>query len=774
MPARSKYICFLLFIIVLFPDRGSSQNIEPIISNWRDTEYWVNLDNEIYERFIDTYQDSIQYFAAQNKSDTQIRLTYQLMEIHNQRVDLPRRYERLLELEYLIEKFPESKTAMDISSRVYGSLGYHHLNLGDYVRGAEYYRKAIISIQPPPDLPERDFTLFLADGLIKADPIGNYNKSLDLIKQYETETALLGSNYYKWRVHQFYFTFYKETGEYRKALEHGFLSITPESSVEGITFIYAKISEVFIDMNEPDSALKYATIAKELLETHNLVNEKTAVNYSLYLASAANNNFEDALHFYRLFIDESPSESSIKNVLAFGEANSRMAEEKMALQEQLAEQKLASQRLVIVVSVIGLLGLIIVITFILSRLKLIREQNQEIQRQKERAERSEKYKEQFLANMSHEIRTPMHAISGMLNSLQRKEYSKEQEPFLDAMKQSSDNLLVLINDILDLAKMESGKLEILQSITDPVELIEGVTKILKFKAEDKGLSMETDLPENIPSHILTDPARLTQVLLNLVGNAIKFTETGVITIGISYKEEEQILQFKVEDTGSGINESDIDTIFSTFEQGKSSGNSSIKGTGLGLSISKQITELLGGRIWLERKPEQGSIFCFTIPVLIPESVEINIPSVGDDELKRIGDQLSGLHVLLVEDNEFNVMVAKDDLEWYIPKVQITIAPNGESAIKHYEYNNFDLILMDIQMSEMDGYSTTKKIRELENQTGKLPTPIIAMTASLFKSEINKCFDAGMNGYIPKPYKQAVLIKTIYDCMNGSEMEVSAL
>lgn len=748
-----------------------SQTDLQIIPNWRNTGFWANVDNEEYLDFIQTYQDSIEYFRSQKENNKLIRLTYELMEIHNQRVDLPRRYERLLELEYLFDRYPDNKIVESISSRVYGSLGYHHLNLGDYNRGAEYYRKAIHSIQQPASLPEWDYYLFLSDGLIKADPIGNYDESLKLMQQYEKDVSTLGDNYYTWRVQQFYFTFYKETGELEKALFHGFKSITPESSVEGTTFIYAKISELFIEMNEPDSGLKYALVAKELLDDYKLVNEKTAVNYSLYLAYEAKGRYEEALQYYRLYIDESPTESSIKNVLAFGKANSRMAEEKMELQEELATQKLNTQSTIIIFTVIGLFTLVVFIIFILSRLKLIREQNAEIQRQKERAERSEKYKEQFLANMSHEIRTPMHAISGMLNSLQRKNHTHEQAPFLEAMKQSSDNLLVLINDILDLAKMESGKLEIQYSIADPKELIEGVTKILKFKAEEKGLTLRTSISEDTPPFIDTDPARVTQVLLNLVGNAIKFTNIGEIVIGTSYQESEQSLRFSVEDTGTGISEAEVEYIFSTFEQGTSKNNEGIKGSGLGLSISKQLTELLGGKIWVERKPDQGSKFCFTIPAIIPEAIEINAPEINETELRQLGEELRDLNILLVEDNEFNIMVARDDLEWFIPDVSITVVNNGETAIKEYADQNFDLILMDIQMTGMDGYKTSQKIREFEKKTERDPVPVIAMTASLFKSEINKCFEAGMNGYIPKPYKQAILIKTIYECVRETKHEI---
>lgn len=774
MALNLKHIAIPLFFFAFSSALSFSQNTDSAFISWRNYEYWSGIDEETYLNTIEAYNDSIQFYIAQKNLDRQIQLTYQLMEIHNQRVDLPRRYEKLLELENLFERHPENDRVVKLSSRIYGSLGYHHLNLGDYERGAEYYRKAIKSIQPPPGIPEWDYTLFLSDGLIRADPVGNYEESLNLIKQYEEDVRSLDNSYFKWRAQQFYFTFYTETGEYEKALFHGFQSITPESSIEGNTYIYAKISELFSDMNEPDSALKYALIAKDLLDTRNLVNEKTAVNYSLYLAYDAIGNYEKALNFYQLFIDESPTENSIQNILAFGKANSRMADEKFQLQEQLANQKLTTQRIIIASSIIGLIILAVVIFYILSRLKLIRQQNLEIQKQKERAERSEKYKEQFLANMSHEIRTPMHAISRMLNSLQRKEYSKEQAPFLDAMKQSSDNLLVLINDILDLAKMESGKLDIQRSVTNPKELIEGVTKVLKFKAEEKGLIIRTEIPKHIPSLIETDPSRITQVLLNLLGNAIKFTEIGQITVGVNYKKSEQALQFKVEDTGTGIDKEDIGTIFSTFEQGRSKNASGIKGTGLGLSISKQLIELLGGRIWFESKADQGSVFYFSIPVVIPETIKLSSSEIDDSELKNLGEQIKGLKILLVEDNEFNVMVAKDDLEWYIPEVRITFVKDGESAIREYIKHDFDLILMDIQMSGLDGYKTTKSIRETESKTGKKRTPIIAMTASLFKSEISKCFEAGMNGYIPKPYQKAMFITTIYKCLNSSEVEIASI
>ena len=397
--------------------------------------------------------------------------------------------------------------------------------------------------------------------------------------------------------------------------------------------------------------------------------------------------------------------------------------------------------------------------------KTVEERTIQLKAQKERAERSEKFKEQFLANMSHEIRTPMHAISGMTNILLRNRSFQHQKKFLHAIQRSSANLLVILNDILDLSKIEAGKIEIEHLPLRLSEVVENTVEIMRVKAEEKGLALRTSLSPDIPELVFGDPTRLNQILLNLIGNAIKFTEEGAIEIAVSQANDK--VRFAVKDTGIGIPADKLDRIFGTFEQVDESTTRKHGGTGLGLSICKQLVELQNGSIWVESQEQAGSTFFFELPLLPVEGEALESVKISEDHLAEMAAALSGIKILLAEDNEFNVMIATDDLTYYIQDVSIELAENGKEALEAFKTGQYDLILMDIQMPEMNGLEAARAIREWESSQGKeKQTPIIAMTASLLRSEIEQCYQAGMTSYVPKPYQIEELIKTLFTEFKG--------
>lgn len=399
--------------------------------------------------------------------------------------------------------------------------------------------------------------------------------------------------------------------------------------------------------------------------------------------------------------------------------------------------------------------------------KTVKERTTELERQKNRAEESEKHKQQFLANMSHEIRTPMHAISGMVKILKRNEHLPDQDVFLDAMHISSDNLVVMLNDVLDLSKIEAGKLDIESIPMNPRDVIKNVVQILQYKAEEKGIILNTQISEYIPQLVLGDAARLHQILINLTGNAIKFTEKGNITISLIH--EHYYLKYSISDTGIGISKDKLETIFEVFEQAKHSTPRNYGGTGLGLSISKQLTELQNGIISVESEVGKGSTFHVQLPLILADMDAVSRDVFTEKQLKSMCASLKGIRILLVEDNDFNQMIAQDDLEFYIENVQIDIVENGKLAVAAFQNNTYDLILMDVQMPEMNGFEATRIIRGLEKEREQ-SIPIIAMTASLLKTEIDSCLTAGMNNYIPKPYQVEELIGRIFEEMERFSTE----
>jgi signal transduction histidine kinase/ligand-binding sensor domain-containing protein/CheY-like chemotaxis protein len=397
-------------------------------------------------------------------------------------------------------------------------------------------------------------------------------------------------------------------------------------------------------------------------------------------------------------------------------------------------------------------------------------------KERELAEHSSLMKQKFLANMSHEIRTPMNAIVGMTRLLIDKEPRTDQQKYIHAIKQSSDNLLVIINDILDISKIEAGKLELEYIPFSIAGVLENVYNTMQFKAAEKGLALACKTEENVPAAVSGDRVRLTEVLLNLTGNAVKFTAEGSIQIAArslgNYTDahgknvSRRInIEFSVSDTGIGIPEDKLETIFESFTQASSDTTRKFGGSGLGLTISKHLVELHEGKIAVKSKHGYGTNFIFTIPFEIADHSLIEKETIIRQ--KTPAASISKLKVLLAEDNEFNQVVAVDTLRSFIPGITIDIAMNGNIAMEKFRKQEYDLILMDIQMPEMDGYTAARLIRSTFSSP-KNKIKIIAMTAGALKSEIQKCFDSGMDDYVTKPFDPQELIEKMNKLFQNAE------
>jgi signal transduction histidine kinase len=374
----------------------------------------------------------------------------------------------------------------------------------------------------------------------------------------------------------------------------------------------------------------------------------------------------------------------------------------------------------------------------------------------EHAMASERFKQQFLANMSHEIRTPMNSVIGIAHLLLRTKLDDQQRKYIGMIQSASEQLMAIINDILDISKIEAGKM-VLERIPFSIrQVVDNVRNMLLLKTEEKGLEFRTYIAPEIPETVSGDPSRLAQVLINLAGNAIKFTEKGMVEIRAGVKtisSQQADIEFSVTDTGIGIPQDKINSIFESFTQANSDTSRKYGGTGLGLTISKELVELHQGRIGLESKPGLGTRFFFNIPYsLSQEKRTEHTPEAAQDPT----ESLHGISVLLVEDNDFNRVVAEDTLNEYLKNVRIGYALNGREAVEQVEHSDFDLVLMDIQMPEMDGYEATRTIRSLV--TDKRKIPIMAMTANATPEEIAKCFESGVDEYISKPFVAEELLQ----------------
>jgi len=378
-------------------------------------------------------------------------------------------------------------------------------------------------------------------------------------------------------------------------------------------------------------------------------------------------------------------------------------------------------------------------------------------KEKDQAMASERFKQQFLANMSHEIRTPMNSVIGITHLLLRTDLNEQQHRYISMIRAASEQLMSIINDILDISKIEAGKMVFEKISFDLSQIVTNVKNILAMKADEKGLEIKMNISSEIPIMLTGDPSRLAQILINLVGNSIKFTDQGFVEIKavINSKSVNVCdIEFSVTDTGIGIARDKLNSIFESFTQADSDTSRKYGGTGLGLTISKQLVELQGGSIGLESKLGSGTRFYFNIPYGISQQ-QTEKHSFINDEANHLAD-LENARILLVEDNEFNKIVAEDTILEYVKNPHIEHASNGLEALNLVVSGYFDIVLMDIQMPEMDGYEATTRIRQLE--TEKRHTAIMAMTANATPEEIEKCFVSGVDDYISKPFIPDELFK----------------
>ncbi|MFC1508885.1 ATP-binding protein [Candidatus Omnitrophota bacterium] len=383
-------------------------------------------------------------------------------------------------------------------------------------------------------------------------------------------------------------------------------------------------------------------------------------------------------------------------------------------------------------------------------------------------------KSEFLANMSHEIRTPMNAVIGTANLLSESELSGEQHEYVQILKKEGDRLLRIINDVLDLSKIETGQYTLENIAFNLDQLIKEIASLMGARVHEKNLEFSYNLMQGVPTSIIGDPDALQRVIINLIGNAVKFTEKGVISLLIENEPDGSgagHLRFSVSDTGVGIPDEKLGLIFERFTQADSSVTRKYGGTGLGLSISKKMVELMGGKIWVESTVGHGSSFIFCIPFDVSD---IKDNSISSDELHKkdtidVTDKRA-LNILLVEDYEASRRIIQAFLKT-TPYV-LDMAENGKIAVEKVKTKTYDVVLMDMQMPVMDGLEATKTIRAWEQDKEAVATPIIALTAHAYKEDVKKSIDSGCNDHLSKPISKKNLLEAIYSNTVSAQPEES--
>jgi CheY-like chemotaxis protein/nitrogen-specific signal transduction histidine kinase len=374
-----------------------------------------------------------------------------------------------------------------------------------------------------------------------------------------------------------------------------------------------------------------------------------------------------------------------------------------------------------------------------------------------KAQELSELKSQFLSNMSHELRTPMNAVVGISSLLLRENPREDQRKNLEVLRFSSGHLLHIINDILDYSRIEAGKIELENTSFHLPQLLETLRASLTPLAEEKKIDLLFDIDKSIPDFVKGDSNRLTQILNNLLNNALKFTQKGWVRLQVICISNDGVhakIKFSVKDTGIGIDPEKQNLIFERFSQASSETTRKYGGTGLGLAICRKIAHLHGSEIELKSSPGEGSEFFFTICYLLEKSVE---PAAGLTE----EGVLSGKKILLAEDNAINQLVARNVLEQW--GVELKVVENGRQAVEHLEFNRVDLILMDLQMPEMDGYQASRLIRQMKNGL-YASLPIIALTASSQYEVSEQYRRSGMNDFLNKPFNPEELYRKMAGCL----------
>lgn len=490
---------------------------------------------------------------------------------------------------------------------------------------------------------------------------------------------------------------------------------------------YQILSQIYDSKNDLKKSLEYHKLYTQLKDS--ILNENSAINIA-----RLQTEFE--------FEKQNQEIELLKK-------NTEIQDEKIKAQD--------TQRNFLVLIIIAVLVLLVIIYY---RYREKHKTQKQILKAKEEAELAREMQEQFLANTSHEIRTPMNGIIGMTSQLLDSKLSNEQLEYALAIKESSNNLMVIINDLLDLSKIKAGKMAF-ESIPFSIsDLCKNLIFSLQYRSSEKNLKLISSIDEKIPTALLGDPVRLNQVLLNLTGNAIKFTEEGEVKINAKLLKDDGKkvrLLFSVHDTGIGIPNNKLDKIFESFTQVNATTTRKYGGTGLGLTIAKQIIEQQGGTISVSSKVNEGSTFVFVLDFVKTKkkAKEIKEPTFSDPFNQNVN--LSKVNILVVDDNRVNQRVAALTLKKW--NATVSVADDAKSAIEQLNTSNIHLILMDIAMPEMDGLEATKYIRE-KLVSPICNTPIIAMTASALIGEEEKCITAGMNDYISKPFNPNDLFNKI--------------
>ncbi|NEN24396.1 tetratricopeptide repeat protein [Cryomorpha ignava] len=689
---------------------------------------------------------------------------------------------------------------------VYANIGTAHRRIGEYTKALKSFTKCLEIQEDCGELANRGMVLQSIGSSYNS--LQNYDKA---IEYFDAAIAMEEAHGIESRLGPIYqskansYLGLKRLDEATRLTKMAILSFAKSGNEYNLAYSFESLAHIQLEQEKLDSAIYYGTRAltifqgmnatidivyeqifiselllkakdyqtakSKLLEilpitvSENLPHDRMSVMELLSKVYAEMGDYKLAYEYQfkqmalkdSLNVDEQKTEmTALVNKFETDKRDKQIALEqaqKAQIQAESDRQKQQKYFLLIGVILLSLLIMVLINRY-LQKQKNARELalvNVQMGKEKARAERSERMKQEFLSNMSHEIRTPLNAINGLSHLLLDQQHDTKTQEFLQAINHSGEHLMVILNDILDVAKVEAGKLDILQNPICLTEELKMVYTIYHEKAAEKGLSLTVFVDDTIPDLLLGDAARLSQVLGNLVSNAIKFTKSGRIEVRVENSGNNTFL-FSVEDSGVGISAENVKRIFESFEQVTSTNFSQVGGTGLGLTIARKLVELMGGNLHLKTEPGKGSQFYFSLKLVPDDGVSEKIP-----EIQEIVDKT--FHIIVAEDNEYNFWVTQGVLQKHFPNAAIYRAKTGNEVLDLLDEDEYDLIIMDVQMPELDGLKTTELLRQR-----RIEIPVLGLTASVLKEEQEKCLTAGMNGFVQKPFKAEVITGILWQLL----------
>lgn len=720
-----------------------------------------------FEQAEKEYARSIAMYEALKDTCLAAGVMYNLGLNYQARQQQEKALEIFLKVLRMEERCPQKRVR---SVRLY-AVGTVYAYMDRYDKALPYYEEAIRL-----DSAARD-TMRLAKELVAIGNAYAANKELNAaLRAYDQAarySAAVGDSLNLGYIHYNMADLYLMQGDTLRGVERAersFVLLTRLGRLAESVHAGVHLADMLIRTGSSAKAEAVLNKAIDLSDSLGLGGDHLLALRSMAQAKEAQGDARAALSWYKRFVEEQDSTNVRQREQQLQEITARFETEKKqkeleAAQAREAEANATADRLRVQrgAYIIGAIVLTVLLVLFISRYRIKRKAAEELQRvneevvkQKERAEESERAKDRFLANVSHEIRTPLNAIMGFTGLLMHEHRDERSARYLNNIREAGDNLLVVINDVLDISRIEAGRLRLVDEPFDLHRSLRLCQGILQHRAEEQGDRLIIELAPHVPVWVRGDSARVLQILLNLVGNALKFTTQGEVRVSVRMRDGN--CSFEVRDTGIGIPKEKLATIFDRFSQVEVNDQRRYGGTGLGLAIVKELVALQQGTITVESEEARGTVFTVELPlpaVTAPAGVA-GVSSAGPIERR-----LSGCTILVAEDNEMNALVTTETLRRYYPDCRTIVVANGAQAVKEVEEDedgDIALVLMDVQMPLMDGMEATRLIRAMTDHRSRLP--IIALTASVLPSDLSRCVDAGMDACVSKPFKAEEMVEAI--------------